>query len=64
MDIETASAIKTSQVQSEVSVRVAKKTLDAERQQGEAAIELINSAKAIAENTNSRADEGGVDTYA
>jgi len=47
---QTATAIQQSQVKNEVGVAVAKKTLDAQKQQGDAAVQLIESAARISKS--------------
>ena len=53
MDIAaTASALSQSQLQSQVSTAVARKSLDAQQQQGQAALQLLEAAADIQANTN------------
>ena len=50
MTIDQASEITQMNVQSQVSVAVAKKALDAQRQEGNAALSLIRAASEIGRN--------------
>jgi len=47
---QTATAIQQSQVKNEVGIAVAKKTLDTQKQQGDAAVQLIESAARISKS--------------
>lgn len=53
MDIAAAaSSVKQAQVGTQVAVAVARKTLDAQEQQGQAAIQLLEAAKQVASGPN------------
>lgn len=55
MDIAAAStAISQSRVQSQVATAVARKSLDAQQQQGDAAIELLRAAASVQEAARGR----------
>ncbi|MHC2067334.1 YjfB family protein [Bremerella sp. T1] len=45
-----ATAIQQAQVQNQADIAVAKKTLDAQKQQGDAAVQLIESAARISKS--------------
>lgn len=60
MTIDTASAISQVQVQNQLSIAVAKKSLDAAKQQGEAALQLIEAAAAIGQQ-QSHSESGRLD---
>jgi len=55
-----SSAISAEQLKTEVGTRVAKKVLDSEKMQGEAAVKQIAEAKELSDQLSS----GHVDTYA
>jgi len=61
LSIDGASAIQQNQLKGQVDVAIAKKTLDAQREQGDAAIELLKSA---AETARVSVKGGRVDGYA
>lgn len=53
MDIAAAAtAMSQSQLQSQVSTAVARKSLDAQQQQGQAALELLEAAANVQDATN------------
>ena len=56
MDLSSLDSVSQVNVQSAISVKVAKKTLDATKEQGEAAVELIKSAGQVGKG---QADENG-----
>lgn len=57
LSISAASAVKQAQVNNEVSFAVAKKTLDSQKQQGEAAVDLVQQV----EQVSSQLAKGRVD---
>jgi hypothetical protein len=58
-------ALSNLDLSNQVSVLVAKKAMDAQRQQGEAAIQLLKAASESAPSEQGAADDsGGVDVYA
>jgi len=52
MTIDDAAAIKQVDVQSQVSIAVARKAMDTQKQQGDAAIALLQAAAETAQSTN------------
>lgn len=50
MTIEAASAISAQRLSSEVGIRVARKMLDTQKQQGQAAVALIQAAAEVAKS--------------
>ena len=72
MDINAASALQQSQTQTKVSYAVAKKVQDAQVQQGDAAIALLESAARAGETIDGRirqanqqaSQSSGLDVYA
>jgi len=55
--MSTATAIQQSQVSNQIALAVARKTLDVQKQQGKAAVELINQASLLqAQLSNNRID--------
>jgi hypothetical protein len=67
MDIQTASAIGQARVKDNVNVRVARIALDQEKAQGEAAVQLLETARDVQRATGGGgggAGSGGVDRYA
>lgn len=65
-DIDSISAITAADVQSQISTRVARKTLDVAKDQGDAAVALLESAKSLSEDiaAHDSGRPGGVDVYA
>lgn len=64
---DAISSIQQATVRSQIDYAVAKKSLDAQRATGDAAIALLQSAADVAQQTNAQAARGavgGVDTYA
>ncbi|MFN0131400.1 MAG: putative motility protein [Phycisphaerales bacterium] len=61
LTISEASAIQQSQVRNKIDVAVARKALDVQQQQGDAAVALIKQAMAASESINA---DGGFDGYA
>ncbi len=61
LSVDGANAIQQSQLKGKIDIAVAKKTLDAQREQGDAAIELLKSA---AETAKVSVKGGRVDGYA
>ncbi|MBI1191364.1 MAG: putative motility protein [Tepidisphaera sp.] len=51
IDAASLSQIQQADVQNQISIKVARKTLDAEQQQGDAAIALIKAAAEVAKQT-------------
>jgi len=47
---QTSTAISQAQLQNQVDVSVAKKTLDAQKQQGDAAVQLIEAAARVSKS--------------
>lgn len=70
LDIQSISALTAANVQSQISTRVARKALDAAKDQGRAIVSLLESARSfssgLAPGDASQNDrrEGGIDTYA
>lgn len=62
--ISAVSDLKTQQAMGQVQVAVARKALDAQQQQGEAMVGMIQDAKASADAAAQAARRGGVDSYA
>lgn len=64
--VESAQQINQARFESEVSVRVAKKTLDAQKAEGEAAISLLKAAASTAKSTAAGGTNGagGLDVLA
>jgi hypothetical protein len=61
IDAASLSAISSARLESEISTRVAKKTLDAAKEQGDAAVALIQAA---AESSKDVSNGGGLDLLA
>lgn len=61
LSISAASAIQQSQVQNKIDVAVARKALDVQQQQGDAAVALIQQAATVSKAINA---DGGCDCYA
>ena len=59
-------ALSNVDLSNQVSVAVARKTLDAQQQQGQAVVDLLKAAAANerSEVAGSKGDSGGVDVYA
>jgi len=51
IDAASLSALSQAKVEGEVQVRVARKTMDAQKEQGEAALQLLEGAKELAKQT-------------
>lgn len=68
LSAESASQFALSQTQSQVAMAVAKKALDQQRAEGQAAIQLLESASRVTENSQASVGGctncGGVDLYA
>lgn len=60
LSINAASAIQQSQIKNQVDVAVAKKSLDVQKQAGEAAVALIQAAADTAKANAPRAGQGSV----
>lgn len=60
LSVSAASNIQSGAIASKIDYAVAKKALDSQRDQGQAAISLLKSAVQMQEKVNTR----GVDTYA
>jgi len=59
MNVETASLIQAESLRSQVSTRVAVKTLDVAKDQGKAAVALLEAAASFQEKTTPTASDGG-----
>lgn len=66
LSVNAASSVQQAMTRDAVGVAVARKTLDAVRQEGDAAVELIESAARIGQEQARapRAEPGRVDLYA
>lgn len=68
MDVNAIAALGTSMsrqsLSSEVSTRVARKSLDAQQQQGDAAVAMIDAAAKLAQNLNQKPAPGRLDVTA
>lgn len=64
LTIDTAQQINAARLDSEISVRVAKKSLDAQKVEGEAAIALLKAAADTASSTSGSPLPGRVDLLA
>jgi hypothetical protein len=62
--ISSATAIKAAQHQTQLSYAVAAKQLDAQRQQGNMAVQLLAAAQQVGAPTAKPAGPGHVDVYA
>lgn len=58
MNVETASLIQAESLRSQVSTRVAVKTLDVAKDQGKAAVALLEAAASFQGNTTSTPSDG------
>lgn len=62
MNVETASLIQAESLRSQVSTSVAVKTLDVAKEQGRAAVALLESAASVQKSTTpSASHSGGID---
>jgi hypothetical protein len=65
MSIASSTAVSAANLQSDIGIRVVKKQRDVSKQEGEAAVALIQAAAQVQEAQNARATQPGrVDTYA
>ncbi len=63
MDIAAATSLSSMSLASDIGTRVARKTLDAAKQQGEAAVDMIKAASIVARETN-QPQSGRLDVFA